>query len=71
MVRVFYKGDTMRTSHGRRLVLHTSPQSNVNRLLEISGLSDALVCCERLEDAIELARGRGGHDGAAPEAARP
>jgi anti-anti-sigma factor len=71
MMRVFYQGDTMRIRHGRRLVLHTSPKSNVNRLLEISGLSDALACCERIEDAIELARRDGGPDGAAPETPRP
>jgi anti-anti-sigma factor len=71
MVRVFYKGDTMRMRHGRRLVLHTSPQSNVNRLLQISGLSDALVCCDRLEDALELARRHGGSGGAAPQPPHP
>jgi anti-anti-sigma factor len=41
--------------HGRRLVLHVATASIVERVLTISGLSEAMPCTGSLEEAIELA----------------
>jgi anti-anti-sigma factor len=55
VVRVFLRADEELVRHGRRLVLHMGDNESVRRVLELAGVSDRFVCCDALDEAVELA----------------
>jgi anti-anti-sigma factor len=55
-IRVLYEADTRLLKQGRRLVLEVNNRSQLQRLLELSGVRERIVCAETRAEALELAR---------------
>ena len=55
ILRVLFRGDRQMLRRGRRLVIHTSYCDPIRRILELTGVSDQLLCCDSLEEAIAFA----------------
>jgi anti-anti-sigma factor len=55
IVRALFIGDGAMLAKGRRLVLHSHGQEIVQRVLDLAGVSEQLLTCVTLEEAIEFA----------------
>lgn len=53
-----FNGERQMLAYGRRLVIQSSTESPVSRLLEISGLQRQLVCTGSLRRAVQVAAER-------------
>lgn len=42
---------------GVRLVLHTTCDAAIQKLVQITGISNAIPCAEELDQAVQMARG--------------
>jgi len=61
IVTALFEGDEKLQSHNRRLVVHVATENIVRRVLEITGLSEALPTTGSLQDALaEASRGVSG-----------
>lgn len=57
ILRVLFQGDRKMLRIGRRLVLHGGDE-RVRRVFELAHVSDQLLCCDSLDEAIEFAAQR-------------
>jgi anti-sigma B factor antagonist len=56
VVKALFHADEQLREREQRLVLHVATASIVRRMLDVSGLGDAVPCTGSLEEAIALAR---------------
>jgi len=55
VVNALFRADGQLRERDRQLVLHVATASIVRRVLDVSGLADAVTCTGSLEEAIALA----------------
>jgi anti-anti-sigma regulatory factor len=58
IVRALCEGDNQLQPQGRRLVVHVATENVVRRVLEVTGLTEALPTTASLQDALAGARQR-------------
>ncbi len=59
-IHAFFKEDQRLRSGGKRLVLHVATEPIVERVLDLSGVTNALPCSESLDEAVSKARSKEG-----------
>jgi anti-anti-sigma regulatory factor len=55
VIRELFRGDGELLGRGRRLVVHTGANDVVRRVCELARVTDRLLCCDSLDEAIAVA----------------
>jgi anti-anti-sigma regulatory factor len=60
IVLELFVGERKLQAGGRRLVVHTNPTMPCDRILAVARSGDAFLCCEGIEEAVDMASRRQG-----------